>query len=169
MSIKFLPSMKKITNLLVSVVRCYSRGNSVCFFTTFFAPDLFASPFSQPFAYIPSTSHCVFYYVSLVLFFTQEIDLRIFRRIIGRPGLFNYTTSKRTLLLMTFQLITVYRFTTYRAGLSKHLLVVDNNGTSAFSYAEKGDRNPDKPSMVFVHGLSSNKETWTPIVKVSKN
>ncbi|CAF1017056.1 unnamed protein product [Rotaria sordida] len=59
-----------------------------------------------------------------------------------------------------------YKFTTYRAGLTKHSLPIDNSGIAAsFSYAEKGSRNPEKPSIVFVHGLSSNKETWIPIIK----
>ncbi len=66
-----------------------------------------------------------------------------------------------------FQLITLNRFTTYRAGLTKHKLVIDNDESAAFSYTEKGTRNRNKPSIVFVHGLSSNKETWIPIVKVS--
>ncbi len=63
----------------------------------------------------------------------------------------------------------MYRFTSYRAGLTKHSLFVDNNGAAAFSYTEKGSRNPDKPTILFVHGLSSNKETWIPIVKVSQH
>ncbi|CAF4016831.1 unnamed protein product [Rotaria sp. Silwood2] len=59
-------------------------------------------------------------------------------------------------------------FTAYRAGLTKHSLPIDNSGVAAsFSYSEKGSRNPEKPSIVFVHGLSSNKETWIPIIKVS--
>ncbi len=61
------------------------------------------------------------------------------------------------------------RFTTYRAGLTQHTLIVDNDRPAAFSYTEKGTRNRDKPSIVFVHGLSSNKETWIPIIKVSKH
>lgn len=61
------------------------------------------------------------------------------------------------------------RLTTRRAGLSKCSLVVDNKTTTVFSYAEKGTLNPEKPSIVFVHGLSSNKETWIPIIKVSQN
>jgi pimeloyl-ACP methyl ester carboxylesterase len=70
--------------------------------------------------------------------------------------------------LVTLELIRLNRFTTYRAGHTKHSLPVDNNGAAAFSYTEKGSRNPGKPSIVFVHGLSSNKETWIPIVKVRK-
>jgi pimeloyl-ACP methyl ester carboxylesterase len=69
--------------------------------------------------------------------------------------------------LQLFQLIPSCRFTSYRAGLTKHSLPVDKNEATAFSYSEKGSRNPEKPSIVFVHGLSSNKETWIPIVKVS--
>jgi pimeloyl-ACP methyl ester carboxylesterase len=62
----------------------------------------------------------------------------------------------------------VIRFNRRRAGLKKHLLAIDNNATAAFSYAEKGTRTPGKPSIVFVHGLSSNKETWIPIIQVSE-
>ncbi|CAF3783114.1 unnamed protein product [Rotaria socialis] len=65
-----------------------------------------------------------------------------------------------------FQLQNAFKFTAYQAGLTKHLLLTDNNGVPAsFSYTEKGSRNREKPSIVFVHGLSSNKETWIPIVK----
>jgi predicted alpha/beta-fold hydrolase len=60
----------------------------------------------------------------------------------------------------------LYRFNAHRAGLTKHSLPVKDNGTAAFSYSEKGSRNREKPSIVFVHGLSSNKETWIPIIKV---
>jgi len=57
--------------------------------------------------------------------------------------------------------------TTYLAGHKKHSLAIDDdNKSAAFSYTEKGTRNPDKPTIVFVHGLSSNKETWIPIIKV---
>jgi pimeloyl-ACP methyl ester carboxylesterase len=73
------------------------------------------------------------------------------------------------MLFPTFELIRLYRFTTYRAGHTKHSLPVKNNGTAAFSYTEKGSRNREKPSIVFVHGLSSNKETWIPIIKVSQH
>ncbi len=63
----------------------------------------------------------------------------------------------------------MHRFNTYRAGHTKHSLEVDNNGPAAFSYTERGSRSREKPSIVFVHGLSSNKETWIPIIKVSKH
>jgi hypothetical protein len=45
--------------------------------------------------------------------------------------------------------------------------VIDSDGPAAFSYSEKGVKVDGKPSIVFVHGLSSNKETWLSIVKVS--
>jgi pimeloyl-ACP methyl ester carboxylesterase len=60
----------------------------------------------------------------------------------------------------------LYRFTTYQAGLIKCSLPVENDGSAAFSYSEKGVKIDGKPSIVFVHGFSSNKETWLPIVKV---
>ncbi|CAF1229084.1 unnamed protein product [Rotaria sordida] len=69
-------------------------------------------------------------------------------------------------IMQTWLVQLYYKFTTYRAGLTKHSLPIDNSGIAAsFSYAEKGSRNPEKPSIVFVHGLSSNKETWIPIIK----
>ncbi|CAM4983386.1 unnamed protein product [Rotaria socialis] len=57
------------------------------------------------------------------------------------------------------------RFTTYVAGHTKHSLELHNNGSVAFSYTEKGTRSREKPSIVFVHRLYSNKETWIPIIK----
>jgi pimeloyl-ACP methyl ester carboxylesterase len=61
----------------------------------------------------------------------------------------------------------LHRFAIYRAGLTKYFLTVDDDGSAAFSYSEKGIKVDGKPSIVFVHGLSSNKETWLPIIKVS--
>jgi pimeloyl-ACP methyl ester carboxylesterase len=46
-------------------------------------------------------------------------------------------------------------------------LPIDDDGSAAFSYGEKGIKVDGKPTIVFVHGLSSNKETWLPIIKVS--
>lgn len=60
------------------------------------------------------------------------------------------------------------RFTRYKAGHTKRKLEIDNSGPAIFSYTQKGKRSPDRPSIVFIHGLSSNKETWIPIVKVSE-
>jgi len=45
--------------------------------------------------------------------------------------------------------------------------MTDSDGSAAFSYSEKGVKVDGKPSIVFIHGFSSNKETWLPIVKVS--
>jgi hypothetical protein len=47
-------------------------------------------------------------------------------------------------------------------------LSIKNDSSAAFSYCEKGFKTNGKPSIVFVHGLSSNKETWLPIIKVSR-
>ncbi|CAF4311028.1 unnamed protein product, partial [Adineta steineri] len=59
-----------------------------------------------------------------------------------------------------------YRYATYQAGLTKHILHIDNSGVAgSFSYTEKGSRTPDKPTIVFIHGVSSNKEAWLPIIK----
>jgi pimeloyl-ACP methyl ester carboxylesterase len=58
------------------------------------------------------------------------------------------------------------RFATYQAGLTKCSLPIENDDSTAFSYCEKGLKTDEKPSIVFVHGLSSNKETWLPIIKV---
>jgi pimeloyl-ACP methyl ester carboxylesterase len=52
--------------------------------------------------------------------------------------------------------------------VTKHSLLVDTDGSAAFSYSEKGAKVNGKPSIVFVHGLSSNKETWLPIIKVDR-
>jgi pimeloyl-ACP methyl ester carboxylesterase len=46
-------------------------------------------------------------------------------------------------------------------------LFTENDGSAAFSYSEKGVKVNGKPSIVFIHGFSSNKETWLSIVKVS--
>jgi pimeloyl-ACP methyl ester carboxylesterase len=46
-------------------------------------------------------------------------------------------------------------------------LKTESDGSAAFSYSEKGVKVDGKPSIVFIHGFSSNKETWLPIIKVS--
>lgn len=60
----------------------------------------------------------------------------------------------------------MYRYSNYQAGLVKHSLPVNRDGTAAFSYAEKGHKIDGQPTIVFVHGLASNKETWLSILKV---
>lgn len=55
----------------------------------------------------------------------------------------------------------------YRAGLTKHSLPIDDHDSAAFSYSEKGCKVDGIPTIVFVHGLASNKETWLPIIQVS--
>jgi pimeloyl-ACP methyl ester carboxylesterase len=46
-------------------------------------------------------------------------------------------------------------------------LPADDDGFTAFSYSEKGTEIDGRPTIVFVHGLSSNKESWLSIIKVS--
>ncbi|CAF1193322.1 unnamed protein product [Adineta steineri] len=59
-----------------------------------------------------------------------------------------------------------YKYSIYHAGHKKHSLPIDNSGVAAsFSYTEKGSRTPGKPTIVFVHGLSSSKEGWMSIVE----
>jgi hypothetical protein len=65
------------------------------------------------------------------------------------------------------KVISLYRFVTYRAGLTKCTLAIENDGSAAFSYSEKGVKIDGKPSIIFIHGLSSTKETWLPIIMVS--
>ncbi|CAF1545700.1 unnamed protein product, partial [Didymodactylos carnosus] len=52
---------------------------------------------------------------------------------------------------------------TYRAGLKKHTLVVDDN--IRISYCVRGEKNDNTPTLLFVHGLSSDKETWLSVIK----
>jgi pimeloyl-ACP methyl ester carboxylesterase len=59
-----------------------------------------------------------------------------------------------------------YKYSIYSAGHTKHSLRIDNNGVAAsFSYTEKGSRRRGKPTIVFVHGISSSKEGWMSILK----
>ena len=56
-----------------------------------------------------------------------------------------------------------------RAGLKKRFLSIDDEGgNSVFCYCEKGTKVPQQPSIVFIHGFSSDKHTWTSIIKVSQ-
>jgi pimeloyl-ACP methyl ester carboxylesterase len=56
----------------------------------------------------------------------------------------------------------------HRAGLEKRFLSIDDvDGTTVFCYAEKGTKVPEQPSIVFIHGFSSDKNTWVKIIKVS--
>jgi len=56
----------------------------------------------------------------------------------------------------------------HRAGLKKHFLVIDDgNGAIMFCYAEKGSKVPEKPSIIFIHGFSSDKTAWLNVIKVS--
>ncbi len=58
-----------------------------------------------------------------------------------------------------------------RAGLKKHFLTInidDNNKTTAFCYCEKGCKVAEQPSIIFIHGFSSDKHTWSNMIKVNQ-
>ena len=57
-----------------------------------------------------------------------------------------------------------------RAGLEKYFLTInDDDETIIVCYCEKGSRVPEKPSIVFIHGFSSDKHAWSTIIKVNIN
>ena len=56
-----------------------------------------------------------------------------------------------------------------KAGLEKRFLTIDDNGEArVFCYAEKGSRVPEQPSIIFIHGFSSDKHAWSHVIKVSQ-
>jgi pimeloyl-ACP methyl ester carboxylesterase len=56
----------------------------------------------------------------------------------------------------------------YRAGLKKQFLLIDDGDEIVmFCYVEKGSKVPQKPSIVFIHGFSSDKNAWLNVIKVS--
>ncbi|CAF0979486.1 unnamed protein product [Didymodactylos carnosus] len=55
------------------------------------------------------------------------------------------------------------RISAFRAGVKNHSIRVGEN--AKFSYGEKGVKVLGQPTILFVHGLSSNKETFLPIIK----
>jgi abhydrolase domain-containing protein 6 len=57
-----------------------------------------------------------------------------------------------------------------RAGLKKHFLTIndENDETMTFCYAEKGSKIPEQPSIIFIHGFSSDKHTWLNMIKVKR-
>jgi hypothetical protein len=60
-----------------------------------------------------------------------------------------------------------FRLNALKAGLKKRCLPIDSNKSTRFSYYEKGLKIPGQSSMIFIHGFSSNKETWVSLVNVS--
>jgi hypothetical protein len=65
-------------------------------------------------------------------------------------------------------LINVFcRLQSLDAGVKKHFLPLDDKQNTIFSYYEKGVKIPGQSSMVFVHGFSSNKESWLTLMGVS--
>jgi pimeloyl-ACP methyl ester carboxylesterase len=58
-----------------------------------------------------------------------------------------------------------------RAGLKKHFLTInddDYNETITVCYCEKGSKVPEQPSIIFIHGFSSDKHTWSNMIKVNQ-
>jgi pimeloyl-ACP methyl ester carboxylesterase len=58
-----------------------------------------------------------------------------------------------------------------RAGLKKHFLTItddDDYETVTFCYCEKGSKVPEQPSIIFIHGFSSDKHTWSNMIKVNQ-
>jgi hypothetical protein len=57
-----------------------------------------------------------------------------------------------------------------RAGLKKHFVTImdDDNKPVKFCYCEKGIKVPQQPSIIFIHGFSSDKHTWSKMIKVGQ-
>ena len=54
-----------------------------------------------------------------------------------------------------------------KAGIEKKFLSINNNDSSTtFCYLEKGRKVEQQPSIIFIHGFSSDKYTWLNIIKV---
>ncbi|CAF1075553.1 unnamed protein product [Didymodactylos carnosus] len=56
-----------------------------------------------------------------------------------------------------------FKLNEMKCGITKYTLPI--NDQTSFSYCEKGIRTDAKTSILFIHGLASNKESWVPIVK----
>jgi hypothetical protein len=60
-----------------------------------------------------------------------------------------------------------FRLNALEAGVKRGFLPLDSDKSTIIMYYEKGLRIPGQSSMVFVHGFSSNKESWLSLVEVS--
>ena len=58
------------------------------------------------------------------------------------------------------------RINVHRAGVKKHFFPMDSAGAAQLCYFERGFEVVGQPSLVFVHGFSSNKGTWLSVIKV---
>ena len=55
----------------------------------------------------------------------------------------------------------------HRAGVRKYFLSMDDGiNTGKLCYCEKGVKVKGQPSLVFIHGFSSNKRTWLQVIEV---
>ncbi|CAF1625932.1 unnamed protein product, partial [Adineta ricciae] len=62
----------------------------------------------------------------------------------------------------------MYRINTHRAGVKKHYLTIENvnDGKSeTFCYYEKETQTVNRTSLIFIHGFSSDKNTWLNTIK----
>lgn len=60
-----------------------------------------------------------------------------------------------------------FRLTRLGTGIIKRFLPIDDEHKTIFSFYERGKQVKGKPSIVFIHGFSGEKETWLNVVKVS--
>ena len=55
----------------------------------------------------------------------------------------------------------------HRAGVKKYFLSIDEvDTTGKLCYCQRGCQVEGQPSLVFIHGFSSNKRTWLNIIEV---
>ncbi len=73
---------------------------------------------------------------------------------------------------MLFDITNIFsRMNMRRAGLKKHFLTItddDDYETVTFCYCEKGSKVQEQPSIIFIHGFSSDKNTWSNMIKVNQ-
>ncbi|UJR14458.1 hypothetical protein I4U23_001455 [Adineta vaga] len=69
-------------------------------------------------------------------------------------------------IVMKDWLLTLYyELTGLYVGVKKHTLSLDDDEHTIFSYYEKGKPILGQASMLFIHGFSSNKEAWLPVMQ----
>ncbi|CAF0741937.1 unnamed protein product [Adineta ricciae] len=69
-------------------------------------------------------------------------------------------------IIMKDWLLTLYyELSAFNVGVVKRTLAIDDDGKTAFCYYEKGKPVSGQASMVFIHGFSSSKEAWLPVIK----
>ena len=61
-----------------------------------------------------------------------------------------------------------FRVSALFAGVTKKSLIIGEDQKVIWSYYEKGSPVIGQPTMIFLHGFSSNKEAWLYSIKVSE-